>query len=207
MSNPQLQMVHETLGDENSLPPLPAVPGFTLRTFQPGDEEGWCACFAQWTRPGRTYAESGWTPEKLHGEDGWFSLNRDGRIETPGNLFLVVCDADQSICTTACCWTTNSHPAGMGELGWVASTDRHRGKGLGNLVTLAVLHRLKQLGKSRARLNTDDWRVPAIKAYLTMGFTPSLEIHDSMPARWEAIHKLIGSGAKAPNIAPPPAKL
>ena len=38
-----------------------------------------------------------------------------------------------------------------------------RGKGLGNLVTIAVLHRLAAVGKKTARLNTDDWRVPAIK--------------------------------------------
>ena len=79
------------------------------------------------------------------------------------NLFLVECDADGTIAATACCWTTPSHAATMGELGWVASVSEHRGRGLGNIVTIAVLHRLVSMGKSTARLNTDDWRVPAIK--------------------------------------------
>ena len=161
MAGPQLEMIRDSLDD---LPPIPEVEGYTLRTMRMfgassvADEEGWCACFAQWTAgPHETYTEAGWTPEKLR---GWFAMEGGSGIEHPANLFLVECDADQSIVATACCWTTPNHEPGMGELGWVASVDGHRGKGLGNLVTIAVLHRLKLLGKKTARLNTDDWRVP-----------------------------------------------
>ena len=226
MAGPQLEMIRDSLDD---LPPIPEVEGYTLRTMRMfgassvADEEGWCACFAQWTAgPHETYTEAGWTPEKLR---GWFAMEGGSGIEHPANLFLVECDADQSIVATACCWTTPNHEPGMGELGWVASVDGHRGKGLGNLVTIAVLHRLKLLGKKTARLNTDDWRVPvsvttlpslpplsglahaawwllqAIKAYLKMGFRPS-HVDESHPARWEALEKLFESGEVAPNVAP-----
>ena len=60
------------------------------------------------------------------------------RIGDPDNLLFAVCDADQSICATACAWTTDTHADDLGELDWVASVDGHRGKGLGNLVTLRL---------------------------------------------------------------------
>ena len=87
------------------------------------------------------------------------------------NVFVVECDSDSTIAATACCWTTPSHAQEMGELGWVASVADHRGNGLGNIVTIAVLHRLAAMGKTSARLNTDDWRVPAIKVRFLRGLS------------------------------------
>lgn len=192
----QLEMVHPDL---SSLPPISVCPGYTLRSFRAGDEDGWCACFAQWAQPGEDYREN-WTHEKLR---GWLGATEGSRIGNPENLLFAVCDADQSICSTACAWTTDTHAEDMGELGWVAGVDHHRGKGLGHLVTIGVLHRIRELGKARARLNTDDWRVPAIKAYLKMGFKPDYT-HESHAERWQALHKIIDSGQTVANVAPPP---
>ena len=47
----------------------------------------------------------------------------------------------------------------------VASIAEHRGKGLGEAVTLAALQRLRDLGNQSCWLETDDWRIPAIKIY------------------------------------------
>ena len=53
----QLEMIRDDL---ENLPPLPACPGYTVRSFAPGDEEAWCACFEQWTSgPEQSYAEAG----------------------------------------------------------------------------------------------------------------------------------------------------
>ena len=38
MAGPQLEMVCDSL---DGLPPLPLCPGYTLRTFQDGDEDAW----------------------------------------------------------------------------------------------------------------------------------------------------------------------
>ena len=60
----QLSMMHPDL---SSLQPVPVCPGYTLRSFCPGDEDGWSACFAQWVaNPGEDYRES-WSHEKLRG--------------------------------------------------------------------------------------------------------------------------------------------
>ena len=129
------------------------------------------------------------------------------------DLFLVFHDETGECAATACVWSRNDqswHPPGMGELGWVASRYAHRGHGLGNLVTVAVLHRLKAKGLTTARLNTDDWRVPAIKSYFNMGFRASIagragsDGSDDFrhPERWAAVEQLIASGARSPNIEP-----
>ena len=39
MAGPQLEMICDNLVD---LPPIPSAIGYTLRTFRPGDEAGWC---------------------------------------------------------------------------------------------------------------------------------------------------------------------
>ena len=41
-----------------------------------------------------------------------------------------------------------------------------------------------------AYLTTDDWRIPAIKSYLRIGFTPDISTED-FKARWDEIFKII----------------
>ena len=59
-----------------------------------------------------------------------------------------------------------------GMVQWVGVIDKERGKGLGKVVTLAALHRLKERGFTRAMLGTHPWRVQAIATYLHLGFVP-----------------------------------
>jgi mycothiol synthase len=72
----------------------------------------------------------------------------------------------------------------------VASDPEHRGKRLGYVVSLAVLHDLRRHGCREAALLTDDPRIPAIKTYLSLGFLPALT-DDTHPARWEAVAALL----------------
>ena len=77
------------------------------------------------------------------------------------------------------------HPFG-GELGWVAGDPDHSGKGLGRVVCSAVVKRYLDAGYKRIYLKTDDWRLPAIKTYLKIGFGPFL-FDDTMEQRWKAV--------------------
>jgi mycothiol synthase len=77
------------------------------------------------------------------------------------------------------------HPYG-GELGWVAGDPAHSGKGLGLATCTAVTARFIQAGYRRIYLRTDDFRLPAIKIYLKMGYQPLLHAPD-MEARWKAV--------------------
>jgi mycothiol synthase len=77
------------------------------------------------------------------------------------------------------------HPFG-GELGWVAGHPGHAGKGLGLVVCAAALRRFLDAGYERIYLKTDDWRLPALKTYLKLGFEPFL-FQAGMAERWKKI--------------------
>ena len=73
----------------------------------------------------------------------------------------------------------------------VACHESARGKGYGTLLTMIALSVLKKEGMEKARLKTDDWRVPAIKTYLRIGFEPDLSTEDYVE-RWNKIYEVIG---------------
>jgi len=153
-------------------PPMPHLAtGYTLRTYQPGDEPGFYkvmdqAGFRNWDddtlRP--------WLLKIL--PDGWF---------------LVLHQASGEIVATA---MANHNPQPLfpfgGELGWVAAHRDHAGKGLGMTVCAAVVRRLLQAGYRNMHLSTDDWRLPAISIYLRLGWLPFLYAPD-MEERWRAV--------------------
>ncbi len=73
--------------------------------------------------------------------------------------------------------------------GWfrmIATCPEARGHGAGRLVCLAALHCLAARGYKTAVLSTDDFRIPAIKLYLSLGFEP-IYTHESHPGRWAKV--------------------
>ncbi|MBO4229456.1 MAG: GNAT family N-acetyltransferase [Clostridia bacterium] len=69
-----------------------------------------------------------------------------------------------------------------------------KGMGGGRAVCLACVRYFQSHGITRAELLTDDFRIPAIKIYLGLGFRPYLyEPHaEEMKARWEALADVLG---------------
>ena len=167
----QLQMAwdHRRLGN----PPHPvSIPdGYILRTYQAGDETGWCSVMD-------LAGFEGWDDEKLA---PWF-----GKI-LPDGWFMIIHKATGDIVATAMALhgPTDFFPFG-GELGWVAGNPAHSGKNLGTAVCAAVTARLIGAGYHLIHLNTDDFRLPAIKIYLKLGYVPFLFTSD-MPDRWRAV--------------------
>lgn len=81
------------------------------------------------------------------------------------------------------------HPGDFPQSGWVhwvGARPREQGNGLGRVVVHAVLRESLANGKVNVGLNTEDFRVPAIRTYLKLGFEPEM-CDDSHPARWEKI--------------------
>jgi mycothiol synthase len=145
--------------------------GYALRTFRPGDEprffqimelSGWPGWNAQKLRP--------WIPRIL-----------------PESWFLAIHQESDLIVATAMGVhdPTDRHPFG-GELGWVASDPAHRGRGLGQAVSAAVTARLIEAGYREIHLYTDDFRLPALKTYLKLGYVPFL-FKPEMAERWRQI--------------------
>lgn len=85
--------------------------------------------------------------------------------------------------------------------GWVhyvGASPEHRGKGLGRLVTLAVVEASWADGDELIKLNTDDERLPAIATYLRLGFEPDCW-HDTHESRWAAVMKALDADRRKPN--------
>jgi mycothiol synthase len=166
----QLQMIwpRERL---TSAPSWSVPEGYGLRTFRPGDEEKYIgvmksAGFSDWNRTNLDHALSHCLPE---------------------GLFFVVHDETTSLVATALALHNPDtlHPFG-GELGWVAADPAHRGKGLGFVVSAAATKRFLDGGYTDIYLRTDDFRLPAIKMYLKLGYVPFLHAAD-MEERWQAV--------------------
>ena len=62
----------------------------------------------------------------------------------------------------------------------------HTGHKLGKWVSLAVLYYFRDCRFKCAMLDTDDFRLPAIKTYLNLGFIP-VYVERSQPRRWQDI--------------------
>ena len=172
MSVPQQQL--HMLWPENLLDaPLEArLPvGYRLRQFTPEDSADYLALmhgagFTGWDES----TVAAWTLRVL--PEGWFLIEHEATRELVATAMVTHNP-------------TELHPFG-GELGWVAGSSAHRGQGLGIAVCAAVVRRYLQAGYRRIYLKTDDWRLPALKSYLKMGFEPFLYQWD-MPERWEAV--------------------
>jgi mycothiol synthase len=144
---------------------------YALRTYQPGDETGW---YGLMDGAGFT----GWDAARLAPTlteilpDGWFFAVHRATGALAASAMAT--HAPQAL-----------HPFG-GALGWVAGNPAHKGHGLGWVVCAAVTIRLLNAGYRNIYLLTDDWRLPALKIYLKLGYEPLLFAPD-MAERWRTI--------------------
>jgi uncharacterized protein (DUF952 family)/GNAT superfamily N-acetyltransferase len=159
-------------------PPLPP-PCFELRTYRPGDEDAWLELlssgyFGPWDRARLDRMLAG------------------GRAPMPLEGVFFVTAGDLPV-GTACTFLHPGQAGAIPELGWVAVNPAHRGQGLGRLACLAVLNYVKKLGFRYIYLLTEDFRLPALKIYLELGFEPEYQ-DSSQPERWQALRRVIAAG-------------
>jgi mycothiol synthase len=171
---PQLQMLRPTLND---LPPLMPPPGFSVRPAGSEDAAGIAAILAA------SFPNMGWTGEKVRNVLFGASDVRE---------VLVVSKDDGTIVATA---SVQMPPREMrrGLIHMAGASAAYSGKRLGYTVSLAVLQELRILGCSEAVLSTDDFRLPAIKTYLNLGFVPLIN-HGSHTERWQHVAEELGIG-------------
>ncbi|HEV2123779.1 MAG TPA: GNAT family N-acetyltransferase [Chloroflexota bacterium] len=142
----QLRMLLPHLDD---LPALDVPTGYHLRTFQPGDERAWGEIMESTGGLGTE-----WTIERVRER----MIHREQF--DPAGMFFATSDAEAGRpVASATAWRASADERVLGNVHMVCALDSHRGRGLGRLVTLAVLHRLRDQGFQRADLSTDDWRL------------------------------------------------
>ena len=163
----QLRMVRRSLDD---LPELEIPDGCELRAYQPGDEAAWAEIM--------NTGIGDWTPEKCRE-----SLTSQPQF-LPDGLFFVTFKGKPV--GSACAWRKSPDEWTSGCLHMVCVMPEHRGKQLGYLLMLAVLRYFRDRGFREVWLDTDDWRIPAIRTYLRLGFEPFC-LDESHRERWRIV--------------------
>lgn len=153
------------------IPPIPNLSeGYGLRSYAEGDEKD----LAQVLRD--SFQDRAWTVDKVYS---------DLIIPKDVEEIYVATFKEIVVATASARFLPGIYP-GSGYLHWVGVHPDHRGKGLGRLVTLAVMHHFKGANCRDTVLETDDFRIPAIKLYLSVGYQPEYR-HPSHQERWEKI--------------------
>jgi len=172
---PQLRMVWpQTRPDGPTLRATPA--GYTVRTYRAGDTPAYV-----------------WLMQRA-GFSNWDESKAQGVFDTmyPDALFFIVHDASGALVCTAAAQNKPDeyHPLG-GEMGWVATDPDHRGNGLSYITVSLATRRLLAENHPSVFLKTDDFRLPAIRVYLNLGFAPFLYL-PGMEGRWQAVAAALG---------------
>ena len=172
----QLRMRRPNLDD---LPPLTVPSGYSLRTYRPGDEAAWAEIMNSEGGIG-----TGWTPDLVRAR-----LIDQPQFD-PVGLFFATCDAENGRpVASATAWRVPPEETRTGCLHMVAALPEHRGHGLGRMVNLAVLRYFRDRGFGDIVLSTDDFRVAAVRCYLSLGFVPVYRDDPASdhPTRWSAV--------------------
>lgn len=165
----QLRMVRPNLLD---LPDIELPTGYKLRTYRKSDELHWANIITD------SFGGRARTVEDTENE----ITKRD--VFVPDGLFFVTHN-DLPV-GTATAWRQSVDETDIGYVHMVGVLDQHTGRKLGKWVSLAVLYYFRDNGFVCSMLDTDDFRLPAIKTYLNLGFVPVF-IDKTQPERWDKI--------------------
>ena len=163
----QLHMVHRNL---SCLPDIEIPEGYELETYQPGDEQAWADIMN--TGVGE------WTSEKCRE-----NLTSQPQFLADGLFFITFGGKRVG---SACAWRKSPDEWKVGVLHMICVVPEHRSKQLGHILNLTVLHYFRDHGFQEVWLSTDDFRIPAIKSYLRIGFEPHA-FDDLHRERWQAV--------------------
>lgn len=148
-------------------------PGYRIRLLADDEGEAWCACVLN---------DMG--VDKISQE--LFKEKMLDDVNVPENSIFCVEDENHIPLATA---TAQLKLEGDGpHLHMVGARESARGKGLGLPVCAAVVQKHRDEGRMNCFLSTHDWRLPAVKQYLKLGFSPVLN-HESARSRWAALAK------------------
>ena len=170
----QLRMVRPNL---ENLPELELPAGYGMRTYCKGDEVHWARIISDSFGGRERTAQD--TENEITGRDVFIA---DG-LYFATHLGVPV--------GTACAWRQSVDEKDVGYVHMVGVVAEHTGHKLGKWVSLAVLSYFRDNGFKCSMLDTDDFRMPAIKTYLNLGFIP-VYVEEGQPKRWSDIFEKLG---------------
>jgi GNAT superfamily N-acetyltransferase len=142
----------------DGLPPVAAPEGFSVRPM--AEDERWA--YIQVMNRSIFAGEA---------DADWFERTYAQDPEYDASFLQLVWQGERPV-AAAGAWHLAIDGERWGMIHWVGADREIRGHGLGKLATLAALRRLRERGFGRAMLDTQDWRMAAIAAYLRLGFQP-----------------------------------
>ncbi|OPZ83290.1 MAG: Mycothiol acetyltransferase [bacterium ADurb.Bin429] len=169
---PQLVMQRDDLED---LPPIALPDGYTLRAYRDGDGEHWVTILNE-------SFHTTWAVEDF------LRIMLDDPSFLPERIIFAR-DPSGVPCAVAAAYRNAQYPE-HGYLHYVGCHPAHAGKRLGWAVSLACLYRFREEGCRRVVLQTDDFRLPAIKTYLRLGFHPVI-VHENQHSRWAHVYEAL----------------
>jgi mycothiol synthase len=170
MRQPQLLMRRRSL----ERMPKPTLPkGFALRTYQEGDDRHWADIIA---RAFQTECSVSVFRREIADQEAF----------QPERVFFLLYEGQPV--GTATAWFKPEFGPQSGYVHMVAVVPEHMGKGLGRVLTSAVLKFFKERGLRSAFLHTDDERLAAISTYLELGFEPVIK-SEGVRRRWVEVFR------------------
>lgn len=155
-------------------------PGYKFREFAVGDENGMLAALDL------SFPEYEWNLDKL----------REQTTEHPHRQGCFVVEGPRGVAATVTALVWPGAPD-EGYVHWLAVHPHERGRRLGALAMLSLVRFFRGLGLSSCVLDTDDFRLPALKTYLDLGFEPVM-VEEGHAERWAQVRLALGgeSGAE-----------
>jgi len=152
-----IRMIRENLED---IPEFELPNGFSLRRYQPGDEENWLRIhlLADQLQP---------ITRELYGRE----FGSDAALLAQRQYYLLAPDGRAIGTATAWC-KDNFEGRTFGRVHWVAIVPEFQGRGLAKPLMSTICRRLRELGHDCAYLTTSTARLPAINLYRRFGFAP-----------------------------------
>jgi mycothiol synthase len=155
---------------------------YHLRSYSEGGQQLWMDLFNANGQLGR------WDAERVERELSG-PLQREGQFFVFSGDDIVACaGVYDRLRNQEACW----------EIGWIAVHPQHAGRRLGYIVTAVAVAKAIEWEKRPIYLLTDDFRLPALKTYLKLGFTPDMG-HASYAKRWRRIFAELGRAYESFN--------
>jgi GNAT superfamily N-acetyltransferase len=156
-ANKRVWMVRNDL---DNLPHFDLPAGFSIRWYQPGDEEHWLRIHLLADKFNKFSSST------------FFEIFGHNQTELASRICYLL-DAKQNPVGTATAWFDNNFEGQpFGRIHWVAIVPNLQGHGAGKGLVSAICTRLTELGHQRAYLRSSTGRLPAINLYLKFGFVP-----------------------------------
>ena len=165
----------------DNLPDRPLPPGYSFITYAPGDRENWIA-IERSARELVSYEQ---------GLEVWDRYYGAYEALLPGRMFFVLNPAGEKVATATAFFDIRREDDGVnGMLHWVAVRRDEQGRGLSKPLILKALHRMKELGYTRAVIPTQTTTWLACKVYLDLGFRPIPRNAERNRTGWRIVRTL-----------------